>query len=328
MKVQFWGTQGSLPASMNANDIRRRILRALEYAVDEDISTKQARNHLVDEKLPFWVRGTYGTNTTCLQLHNPGGDYLICDAGSGLRDLGLYLRETGAAMQPSTYHLFMTHLHWDHLQGFPFFVPAFIPGNQIIIHTYHPEAEDAFRQQMNAPVFPVPFDALAADITFDVQPPCTPYAIGGFQVTAIEQYHPGKSYGYRFEHLGRSVVFSTDSEHKKDAYQDNYPFIDFFRDTDLLIFDAQYTMADATFSKADWGHSSNVMGVELAARAGARRLALCHHEPTRDDEALDEFLHHTRLYRDIFHQERAHELAQPMQPQEIMLAYDGLIVDL
>jgi phosphoribosyl 1,2-cyclic phosphodiesterase len=232
----------------------------------------------------------------------------------------------GRAAQGLTIHIFMTHLHWDHLQGFPFFAPAFIPGNKIIIHSYHDAVESAFRQQMQPPCFPVPMSVCAAEIQFDVQPPQTPYAIEGFQITSFTQKHPGVAYGYRFEKAGKSVVFSTDSEHKNDAHDPDYPYIDFIRGADLLIFDAQYSMADATFTKADWGHSSNVMGVELASRARVKRLALCHHEHTSTDERLEEFLKNTCLYRDIHHQEAGGSLGQEGFPQEVLLAYDGLEV--
>lgn len=327
MKVHFWGTQGSLPAPFTASTIREKVFRALEAAKGKPLDSAESINAFIDEELPFAVSGTYGSNTSCIQLDNPGGAYILCDCGSGLRDFGLSLINAGLAKEPATYHIFMTHLHWDHLQGFPFFVPAFIKGNRIIIHSYHEETETCFREQMKAPVFPVPFDALAADIEFDIQPPCTPYNIEGFEVSAIKQNHPGVSYGYRFAKDGKIIVYSTDSEHKHEAYEPNYPFLDFFRDADLVIFDAQYTMADATFTKANWGHSSNVMGVELAARAGVKTLAIFHHEPTSSDQALDEFLFNTRMYCNIYHQEAGAKLGPELFPKNIILAYDGLELD-
>ncbi len=327
MKVKFWGTQGSLPASVTAAQVRGKIYDALMLARDENLKSPQDIEHFIDTRLPFSVSGSYGTNTTCLQVMNELGPHIICDCGSGLRDLGMHLAKTGRAQAPSTYHIFITHLHWDHIQGFPFFAPAFIPGNQIIIHSYHEAVEDAFRKQMEPPCFPVPFDLTAAEIHFDIQPPLTPYVIDGFQITTIEQIHPGISYGYRFEKDGKSIVFSTDSEHKKEAYDEHYPFLKFIEDTDLLIFDAQYSMAEATFSKADWGHSSNVMGVELATRGRVKRLAICHHEPTSTDQGLDDFLHNTLLYQEIYHDEVRQTLPGPLMPEKILLAYDGLEIE-
>lgn len=328
MKVRFWGTQGSLPATFNAEIIRGKVFRALKAAQGREFQNDDQIHQFIDEQLPFADRGTYGSNTACVQLEGSENEYIICDCGSGLRDLGLHLLKSGQARKNAIYHIFMTHLHWDHLQGFPFFVPAFIPGNKIIIHTFHEQTEDCFRMQMAPPVFPVPFDALAADIEFDLQPPCSPYSVGGYGITAIEQSHPGISYGYRFEKDGKVVVYSTDSEHKHEAYEDDYPFLTFFKEADLLIFDAQYTMADATFTKANWGHSSNVMGVELAARAHVQKLAMFHHEPTSSDEELANFLSNTRMYCDIYHQEAGKRLGGNLCPKEIILAYDGLKLDI
>lgn len=328
MKVQFWGTQGSLPASFRAETIRAKVFRALQAANGKHFSSDEAIGRFIDTELPFAVRGTYGSNTACVEIDNPGGDTIICDAGSGIRDLGLNRVKSGAARKASTYHIFICHLHWDHIQGFPFFVPAFIKGNRIIIHSYHAETEASMRRQMASPVFPVDFDSLAADIEFDIRPPCTPFSVDGFEVDAIEQNHPGKSYGFRFRKNGKTIVYSSDSEHKHDAYREGYPFIDFFRNADLLIFDAQYTLADATFTKANWGHSSNVMGVELAARAGVKKLALFHHEPTSSDFELEEFLFNTLMYCNIYHQEAGDKLGPERFPKEILLAYDGLVIDL
>jgi len=328
MKVRFWGTQGSLPAPINAEMIREKVYRALESANGVDLSSEAKINAFIDEKLPFAVRGTYGTNTSCIQFDNPGGAFMICDAGSGIRELGHKLMVSGQAKEPNTYHIFMTHLHWDHIQGFPFFVPAYIPGNKIIFHTYHPETEGAIRGQMSGPEFPVPFDALGAEVTFDVQEPLTPYLIEGFEIDSILQNHPGKSYGYRFRKDGKTVVFSTDSEHTHEAYEEGYPFVKFFENADLVIFDAQYTMADATFTKASWGHSSNVMGVELTARARAKRLVIFHHEPINTDWQLDDFLRNTIMYRSIYHQESAEQLGHSQFPEEILLSYDGLEIEL
>ncbi|MGF1451503.1 MAG: MBL fold metallo-hydrolase [Opitutales bacterium] len=324
MKVRFWGARGSLPATVSAGQIRAKVLRALREAQRDGLDKDTDLETWMDQHLPFWVRSTYGGNTTCLEVENPGGETILLDAGSGLRDFGARLMKDGRGLVPGTYHFFMTHLHWDHLQGFPFFPPIYIRGNRIVIHSYHEGCEDAFRAQMRPPVFPVPFDSLGAEIVFDIQPPLTPYAVGGFRITSFEQLHPGVSYAYRLERGGRSFVLSTDSEHKSVAFSPEYPFIEFIRNADVLVFDAQYSMADATFSKADWGHSSNVMGVELAARAGVGTLVLCHHDPLRDDESLEEFLQNSRLYREIYLQETLDEPTEDACPRQVMLAHDGL----
>jgi len=226
---------------------------------------------------------------------------------------------SGKGGSPALFHLFLSHLHWDHIQGFPFFTPAFLPGYEIHIYGGHADIEQAFDRQQAAPFFPVPFRALGATIVFHTLDPERPRRIAGFAVRMFRQKHPGGSYGYSFVREGKKIVYSTDMEHRAEAEEEDYPFIDHFRDADLLIFDAQYPLADAIGSKENWGHSSNLLGVELAVRAGVKRLCLFHSEPTWEDEALDRFLAETRDYL------KSHA---PSSPLRIDLAYDGLEIAL
>ncbi|MCX5837209.1 MAG: MBL fold metallo-hydrolase [Deltaproteobacteria bacterium] len=177
----------------------------------------------------------------------------------------------------------------------------------------------AFDRQQAAPFSPVPFRALGATIVFHTLDTERPRRIAGFAVRMFPQNHPGGSYGYSFVREGKKIVYSTDMEHTAKAREEKYPFIDLFRDADLLIFDAQYPLADAIGPKETWGHSSNLLGVELAVRAGVKRLCLFHSEPTWEDEALDRFLVETRGYLKIH---------APSSPLRIDLAYDGLEIAL
>jgi phosphoribosyl 1,2-cyclic phosphodiesterase len=213
----------------------------------------------------------------------------------------------------------VSHLHWDHLQGFPFFVPAYRPGNSIHIYGCHADIEATFVNQQAPSSFPVPFNALEAAISFHILEPERTYEIAGLSVRAIRQNHPGVSYGYSFRRGGHKVVYSTDMEHGPDLQEEGYPFVDFFRGAELLIFDAQYSWAEVVGPKEAWGHSSNLLAVELAVRAGVKRLCLFHSEPTWDDDALDRFLAESREYL------RAQD---PASSLVIDLAYDGLRIDL
>ncbi len=317
MYVRFWGTRGSLPASATTRQIREKISRAIRLfrsrnPADEEIDA------FIDRELPFAVRGSYGGNTPCVEIGG-GEELVLCDAGTGIRDFGnaFLLSEKGGA--PAVFHIFLSHLHWDHIQGFPFFTPAFLPGNEIHIYGGHTEIEQAFDRQQAAPFFPVPFRSLGAKIAFHALDTEQPRRIAGFDVSMFGQRHPGGSYGFSFVREGKKVVYSTDMEHSAEAGEEDYSFIALFRDADLLIFDAQYPMEDATGPKENWGHSSNLLGVELAVRAGVKRLCLFHSEPTWEDEALDRFLAETRAYL------KSHA---PSSPLLIDLAYDGMEITL
>ena len=145
------------------------------------------------------------------------------------------------------------------------------------------------------------------------------YSIAGFKVKAIAQDHPGGSYGYSVEKDGKKIVYSTDSEHRERPNYDQSPLVEFFRNADLLVFDAQYSLIDSIDSKESWGHSSNMVGVEIAERAGIKHLCLFHSEPTHDDAILDKTLRDAEKYAAMY--------ADPYT-LKITLAYDGLEIDI
>jgi len=286
-----------------------------KFATDEELK------EFIEKDLPFAVRGSYGCNTSCVEIRS-GEESILCDAGTGLRDFGNDVLQSSAQKkygQSHTFHIFISHLHWDHIQGFPFFVPAYIPGNHVHIYGFHRELEQAFVHQQDLPYFPVPLKNMKASITFTVLEQGQEYEIAGFKVQGMKQNHPGDSYGYRFEKEGKTIVYSTDSEHQKDADDEDYPFLDFFRNANVLIFDAQYPLVDALQTKENWGHSSNIVGVELSVKANVKCLCIFHTEPTCDDETLHQFLEDTRRYLQIY---------AGSHPLTIDLAYDGLEIEI
>ncbi len=253
------------------------MVDALVAATGQNLDTVEKAGAFIDS-LPFSAAQTFGGNSSCIELRSEGAGRVICDMGSGARPASLAALKSLAG-KPGEFNIFMSHLHWDHIMGFPFFVPAYIPGHVIRIYGCHAELEFAFRRQQDAPSFPVKFSQLNARIEFIALEPGKSYDIAGYKVTPKLQEHGGDSYGYRFERGGKVVVYSTDSEHKLDDLRHTESFVEFFRDADLVIFDAMYSLADAISVKEDWGHSSNVIGVELCQLAHAKRLALFHHEP-------------------------------------------------
>lgn len=326
VKVYFWGTRGSLPASYPAETIRQKINEAVRAFYDLHRRAMKGGEIIEFDKetpggLPFSTTGGYGSNTSCVEIIG-GEEYVLCDAGVGLRDFGNFILKSGklaGKSKPVIFHLFLSHLHWDHIQGFPFFTPAYIPGNQVCIYGFHKELEQAFIRQQEYPFFPIPLKDMQADIRFRVLEVDQEHDIAGFKITGIKQNHPGVSYGYRFAKDGKSIVYSTDSEHKQNAYENNYSFLDFFKEADLLIFDAQYILLEGSDAKADWGHSNNMMAVELSVRSGVRRLCLFHNEPTLSDEELDKVLTETRRYLKHY---------APSSSLLVDIAYDGFLVDI
>ncbi len=315
MLIRFWGTRGSLPAPLNYRAVRAKVRDAMLAAVDRRLDSPAAVETFIDHELPFSIRGTYGGNTSCVELATGADEFVLCDAGSGVREFGNNLMARYGPARKHRFNIFMSHLHWDHIMGFPFFTPAFIPGNVIRIHGCHPAMRDAFVRQQSDPCFPVDFRNLAATIEFVELQPGHTYNIDGLQVRPILQNHASDSYGYRFEQAGKVVVYSTDCEHKYEILDERYPFVEFFRGADVLIFDAMYSLADQISVKEDWGHSSNIVAVELAQLAGVKHLVMYHHEPIYDDRMIERILAETRRYD---------ELSRTGEALTITSAYDGL----
>ena len=317
MLVRFWGTRGSLPVAPTAGTIRRKIAEALVAANGKSFADADEAERFITAELGFAQGATYGGATPCVELE-AGGSYFICDMGSGLRPFGLdSIRRNGEGHR-KTYNFFLSHLHWDHIMGFPFFAPAFDPTATIRIHSAHPDAEDALRRQQEEISFPVPFDWLRADIEFIQLDPGEPYEIDGVRVETARQQHSHVSYGYRFtDRDGRTAVYSTDSEHKPDNMEDEAAFNDFFRQADLVICDTMYSLADSVSMKEDWGHSSNLVAIDLCHEAQAKSLALFHHEPTYEDKDIQ------RMHEESI---RYEELTRNGPPLEVICAYDGLEV--
>ncbi|HET9954405.1 MAG TPA: MBL fold metallo-hydrolase [Polyangiaceae bacterium] len=239
----------------------------------------------------------YGGNTSCVEIRM-AGLLFICDGGTGLRELGLALSERG----PVEAHMFFSHMHWDHIQGFPFFTPAYTKQNRIHVHEVTPFDNRVHRLlhgQMRSEYFPVEFTDLRASISgrhFENNE----LHVGDVRVRCLEQVHPGRSFAYSFECDGKKVVYATDSEldlsirNREETDRDpsllrQLPpeLVDFIGGADLLIGDAQYTDLEYP-ARVGWGHPRANTVVDLAVQAGVKQCALFHHDPMQHDQAVDE----------------------------------------
>jgi len=316
--VRFWGTRGSMPVALTWRDLRDRLAQVLVAANGRKLDGIEKAAAFVEQELDFALSHTFGGHSSCVEFETGSDQYFVCDMGSGARPFGAHVlaRQSG---RPATVNVFMSHMHWDHIMGFPFFGPAYVPGTKLRIYGCHSDLEHALRRQQEPPSFPVPFSQLSASIEFVPLAPGETREVGGVKVTPARQFHSGDSFGFRFEREGRSFVYSTDSEHKLEDIRETQRIVAFFRGADLVIFDAMYSLADAVSVKEDWGHSSNVVGVELCQMAAVKKLALFHHEPANDDAAIERILKDAR---------RLEELTRQVHKLEVIAAYDGLELDL
>lgn len=244
----------------------------------------------------------YGGNTTCIEVRSDNDDLIILDAGTGIRELGLEL----AKVMPVTCHLFVSHTHWDHIQGVPFFTPMFVPDNKLII--YGPPdpltmtgIEAVLAKQMEYPHFPVRVAELQADISYETLSDGQTVDLGFAQVSTLLMNHPAMDFGCKVECDGKTLFFTGDHEPFYNIYQPgdedfqdyetivqerNQGIEDFIRGVDIFIADAQYTEEEYR-TKQGWGHSTFERTLELAKRAGVGKLYLTHHETTRTDAQVD-----------------------------------------
>jgi phosphoribosyl 1,2-cyclic phosphodiesterase len=242
-------------------------------------------------ELKFWgVRGStptpivenlgYGGNTTCLEITGAQGERIIVDAGSGIRELGLQI---SADKQLQELDIFLTHFHWDHIQGIPFFSPLMRPGNKIKFHSFPAveEIQSRLERQMSNPYFTLEFSKVGAQREFFTVE--NTFRKGSLSVTAFPLNHPQGAFGYRIESEGKTIVVATDFEHGNEKLDKTLR--EYSEGADILVYDAQYTPLEYE-ARQGWGHSSYIEAAAVARDAGVRQLILFHHDPTHSDRAI------------------------------------------
>ena len=266
MKVRFWGVRGSIPAPLTPEQVRSRIASVIARVRPSDLESARTRD-LFLAGLPASLFGTVGGNTTCLEVRtDPVRDFL----------------------------LLLTHFHWDHLQGIPFFRPGWVKGNRITFASPMPSLERVLRDQMKPPYFPVTMDAMGAELAFR-RLEGDAVRLGSAVIQWKRMNHPGGSYAYRIAENGKVVIFATDSEVTDREFQGREENRAFFERADLLILDSQYTLEES-FSKFDYGHTAYTMAVNLAVEWKVKSLVLFHHEPRSDDRKIHGMARRARFH--------------------------------
>jgi len=245
MEVRIWGARGSVP-------------------------TPTAENLRV------------GGNTPCIEVRSASGERFIFDAGTGIRNLGI--AQPDCVGEQRNLHIFLTHFHWDHLQGLPFFTPLYSADNTLTFHSacLADELRAILATQMSKPFFPVRFDLVAANMKFE-QLGRVPVRFGAVEIASFPLHHPGGACGYTIDVGGARVVYATDHEHG-DAEADAR-LVDVSRGADLLIYDSQYTPEEYE-GHMGWGHSTWLQATRVAAAAGVKELVLFHHDPSHSDSTM------------------------------------------
>ena len=317
LRVKFWGCNGSIASPCDSEQIEAKIKRVLQLIKPDNIADEKAIDNFLGS-LPHGLKGTYKGNTSCVQVTTDSGVNVVFDSGTGIRKMAAELMASPLGKGQGELHIFYSHLHWDHIQGFPFFVPAYIPGNKIHIYGVIEDLKEKFRRQMMHPYFPVPFDGLGADIEFHELSEGQEVTINKtVKVNSEKLYHPQVSHAYSVEEFGKKAVYMTDSEFHMTNMQLIQNAVNLCKNADLFVFDCQFTFQDA-ISKIDWGHSSVFTGIDIATSANAKSLYLFHHEPAYDDFKIEKIIDEAIKY----------QTAAGNPDLVVKGAYDGLSVNL
>lgn len=223
----------------------------------------------------------YGGNTSCLEIRC-GNELIILDAGTGIRELGNSLK----GKSPLNAHIFFSHLHWDHIQGFPFFTPFYAPGNKFNLYAERKKTgslESLLSDQMKYPYFPVPIPKSPSELYFHDIDSDKEISIGEAVVKSYRANHPDGCLAYRIEYKGKSIVYATDTEHT-DKIDEN--LCRAAQDADIFIYDCNYTEEEYQVRKG-WGHSTWIEGVKISKKCNVKKLILWHHDPLHNDDFVD-----------------------------------------
>jgi phosphoribosyl 1,2-cyclic phosphodiesterase len=291
MRIRFWGVRGSLSAPQLPSQIKSKISAILERLTPGDIESPESRERFL-AGLPPWLFGTVGGNSPCVALQlDDLRELIVFDAGSGIRELGIAMSREKP--KPEWYHIFFSHFHWDHIQGLPFFNPAYDPSVKVNFYSPLAAMETSLHGQMTSPYFPVHIESMGSKKTFHTL--LEPKKLLGARISYRKMNHPGDSYSYKVDDGKHTFIYATDTELSANDFIKNEENSAYFSGADLNVIDSQYTLGEA-IEKYNWGHSAFSLAVDFAANWNIKHMVLFHHDPTYDDHKLFNNLQSARWY--------------------------------
>lgn len=316
MEIKFWGVRGSIPHSLDTNGWIGHIEKLFQeffksgYSRSEDVQTFLRQKH------PAYTGG-FGTATTCVEVKDNAQSILI-DGGSGIKMKSDDLEALQSP--PSEYHILITHFHFDHIMGLPFFSPNFKKGCKVHYYSVQSETEEIVRSLFKKPCFPVTFESLSAEIHFHKLKVYEKNQINGFSVTPYKMDHPDECYGFKIEKKSKVYAHAVDNEGLRRTREQLGADSGLFENVDLLYFDAQYSEEDMNYKKG-WGHGTCNRGFEICTNFSVKQILFTHHDPAF---SIEDSWNQKKKAEEIFGSQ-----FKKINSQLIWdFAYDGLVVKL
>lgn len=277
MRIKFWGVRGSLPSSLAPQEWSKHIEELMHQFFDQGFQKKADIERFLQTRSTSAIGG-FGTATSCVEVSAQNRS-LIIDGGSGLRNLSDSLAKQNQFDPPSEHHFLMTHFHFDHILGLPFFAPHFSKGKKINYYIVQEEGERVICEMFKKPIFPVGFEHLEAQVVFHKIKPYQKIQINGFDVTPYLMDHPDPCYGFRIEQSGKVYAHAVDNEAIRTTKAQLGEDGGLFEKANLMFFDAQYDESDMSVKKG-WGHGTCDRGFEIARHFSVQQILFAHHDPS------------------------------------------------
>lgn len=272
MNVKFWGVRGSIPHSLDTHGWAEHIEEIMSDFFKSGFSKSSEIPQFL-KSMPLTDVGGYGTATTCVEISD-AGQAIIIDGGSGIKTKS----DRHDYNNQKEFHILISHFHFDHIMGLPFFAPHFIKGYKINYYSVHPETELIIKNLFKKPIFPVAFEGLGAEVEFHHIKAHQKNAINGFQVTPYMMDHPDLCYGFRVEKNNKVYAHAVDNEATRRSKSELGVDAGLYENVDLIYFDAQYEEEDMKIKKG-WGHGTCDRGFEICANFGLKQILFAHHDP-------------------------------------------------